>query len=87
RNLSTILSAIRRAHREMGIKIAVVDYVQLVKGAKADTKEAEVSEVSHALQEIAGDLEITLIVLSQLNLDGDTKHGRAIEEDADVVLN
>lgn len=87
RNLSTIISAIRRAHREMGIQIAVVDYVQLIKGAKADTKEAEVSEVSHALQEIAGDLGITLIVLSQLNADGDTKHGRVIEEDADAVIN
>ena len=87
RNLATIITAIRRAHRETGIKIAVLDYVQLVKGAKADTKEAEVSEVSHALQEIAGDLGITMIVLSQLNADGDTKHGRVIEEDADVVLN
>lgn len=87
RNLGTILTAIRRAHREMGIKIAVVDYVQLIKGAKADTKEAEVSEVSHALQEIAGDLGITLIALSQLNADGDTKHGRVIEEDADAVIN
>lgn len=87
RNLTTILTAIRRAHREMGIKIAVVDYVQLVKGAKADTKEAEVSEVSHALQEIAGDLGITLIALSQLNAEGDTKHGRVIEEDADAVIN
>jgi replicative DNA helicase len=87
RNLSTILTAIRRAHREMAIKIAVLDYVQLVKGAKADTKEAEVSEVSHALQEIAGDLGITMIVLSQLNADGDTKHGRVIEEDADAVIN
>jgi len=87
RNLSTVISAIRRAHREIGIKIAVVDYVQLVKGAKADTKEAEVSEVSHSLQQIAGDLGITLIVLSQLNADGDTKHGRVIEEDADAVIN
>lgn len=87
RNLSTVLAAIRRAHREMGIKIAVVDYVQLVKGGKADTKEAEVAEVSHALQEIAGDLGITLLVLSQLNADGETKHGRVIEEDADAVLN
>ena len=40
--------------------------------AKVETKEAEVSEVSHAFQEIAGDLGITIIVLSQLNADGDT---------------
>jgi len=87
RNLQTVIAAIRRAHREMGIKLAAVDYVQLIKGAKADTKEAEVSEVSHALQEIAGDLGITVLALSQLNADGDTKHGRVIEEDADAVIN
>ena len=86
RNLGTIISAIRRAHREMGIKIAAVDYVQLIKGSKSDTKEGEVSEISHALQEVAQDLGITLIVLSQLNADGDTKHGRVIEEDADAVI-
>ena len=86
RNLPTIIAAIRKAHREMGIKIACVDYVQLVRGGKHDNKEAEVSEISHALQEIAQDLQITLIVLSQLNADGDTKHGRVIEEDADAVI-
>jgi replicative DNA helicase len=87
RSLSTVVSAIRRASREMGIKLAVVDYVQLVRGTSAETKEAEVSEISHALQELAGDLGITLLALSQLNQDGETKHGRVIEEDADAVLN
>jgi replicative DNA helicase len=86
RNLSTILATVRRAHREMGIKIAVIDYVQLIRGGKSETKEGEVSEISHALQELAQDLQITLIVLSQLNADGDTKHGRVIEEDADAVI-
>jgi len=86
RNLPTVLAAIRKAHREIGIKIAAIDYVQLVRGGKHDNKEAEVSEISHALQELAQDLQITLIVLSQLNADGDTKHGRVIEEDADAVI-
>lgn len=87
RNLQTVIASIRKAHREMGIKIAAVDYVQLIRGGKHDSKEAEVSEISHALQECAGDMGITLLVLSQLNADGDTKHGRVIEEDADAVLN
>ena len=50
------------------------------------SKEGEVSEISHALQELAGELGITILVLSQLNADGDTKHGRVIEEDADAVI-
>ena len=87
RNLAAVVAAVRKAHREMGIKLAAVDYVQLIRGGKHDTKEAEVSEISHTLQELAQDLGITIIVLSQLNADGDTKHGRVIEEDADAVLN
>ncbi len=85
RQLPTIIAAIRKAHREMGIKIAAIDYVQVIK-SKSDSREGEISEVSHALQEVAQDLGITIIALSQLNLDGDTKHGKVIEEDADAVI-
>lgn len=88
RKLSTIIAAIKRARREMGILVAAVDYLQLVKGSgDAGNREGEISEVSHALQEVAQDCRITLLILSQLNADGDTKHGRVIEEDADAVLN
>ena len=87
RKLSTIVASIRKAHREMQAKIVAVDYVQLIKAeGRHDTKEAEVSEISHALQEVAQDTGVCLIVLSQLNADGETKHGRVIEEDADAVL-
>ena len=67
------------------MKIAAVDYLQLIR-VKSDNKEAEVSEISHALQEVAQDLQITVLALSQLNAEGDTKHGRVIEEDADAVI-
>jgi len=88
RKLSTIIAAIKRARRETGIKVAAVDYLQLVKGSgDAGNREGEISEVSHGLQEVAQDCGITLLILSQLNADGDTKHGRVIEEDADAVLN
>lgn len=86
RKLPTIIASIRKAHREMGIKIAAVDYLQLIKGSASDNREGEISEISHAIQEVAQDLGITVIVLSQLNAEGDTKHGRVIEEDADAVI-
>lgn len=85
RRLATVLGAIRRAHREVGAKLIAVDYVQLIK-AEADNREGEISEVSHSLQAIAGELGITILALTQLNQDGDTKHGRVIEEDADAVI-
>lgn len=86
RRLPTVLASIRRAHRETGAKAIAVDYLQLVK-QDAESKEAELSEVSHALQEEAHKLDCTIIGLSQLNADGDTKHGRVIEEDADAWIN
>lgn len=87
RKLSTVIASIRKAAREMDIKLAAVDYLQLIRGGDHGNKEGEISEISHALQECAQDLGITLLVLSQLNADGETKHGRVIEEDADAVIN
>ncbi len=86
RKLSTVIASIRKAAREMNVKIAAVDYLQLIRGGDHGTKEGEIAEISHALQEVAQDLGITLLVLSQLNADGETKHGRVIEEDADAVI-
>lgn len=85
-SLGSVLATIRRAHREMGAKVAVVDYVQLISAGKTSNKEQEVSEISHSIQDLAGELGMHIIVLTQLNVDGDTKHGRVIEEDADAFL-
>jgi replicative DNA helicase len=86
RKLSSIIATIRRAHREYGIKVAVVDYAQRIKGTKTESREIEQTECSNALQTLAGDLGITIIVPSQLNEDGETKHGKVWQEDADAVL-
>jgi replicative DNA helicase len=86
RKIETIISAIRRAHRKHGIEVAFVDYIQLIHGTKSRSKEDETANVSHALQELAGELGITVVVMSQENDNGETKHARAIEEDCDWWL-
>jgi replicative DNA helicase len=86
RNIQTIVSAIRRAHRIHGIKVAFVDYVQLIKGESKLTKEQEIMGISNQLQELAANLEIFICVMSQENNDGETKHARAIEEDSDWTV-
>lgn len=86
RKLASIIATIRRAHREYGIKVAVVDYAQRIKGTKTESREIEQTECSNALQTLAGDLGITIIVPSQLNEDGETKHGKVWQEDGDAVL-
>lgn len=87
RRLSTVVASIRKAVREMDAKIIAVDYIQLIRtGGDHRNSESEVSEISHTFQEVAQDLGVTLLLLSQLNTEGDTKHGRVIEEDADAVI-
>lgn len=86
RNIGTIVAEVRRAHREIGIKVAAIDFAQLIKcPGKSGVEEVEI--ISHALQELAQDLQIAIILPSQLNADGDTKNGRVIEEDASLVFN
>jgi len=84
--LTSIISIIRRFHREHGIKVVVIDYAQRIKGSKSESREIEQTECSNAIQTLAGELGIAIIVPSQLNDDGDTKHGKVWQEDADVVL-
>lgn len=87
KRLQTIVAAVRKAHRTFGIKVAAIDFIQQIRVPEAKgNKEQTMEEISHTLQELAEELQIAVIVLSQLNADGDTKHGRVVEEDADAFL-
>lgn len=86
RKIQTILSTIRRAHRKYSIKVAIIDYVQLIRGDKAASKEQEIMGISNAIQELAAELGIFVLLLSQENSEGETKHARAIEEDSDWTI-
>lgn len=88
RHVASVLAGIRRSVRKHGTRVAVVDYLQLMRGQrqKGDSGEREFADISHAIQELADSLGIAIIVLSQQNADGETKHARAIEEDCDFWL-
>jgi replicative DNA helicase len=86
RKIPTILSTIRRAHRKHGIVVALIDYVQLIRGERGVSKEQEIMGISNSIQELAAELGIFILLMSQENNDGDTKHARAIEEDSDWTL-
>jgi len=86
RKIQTIISTIRRAYRKHGIKVAFVDYVQLIRGERGLSKEQEIMGISNAIQELAAELNIFICVMSQENDNGDTKHAKAIEEDSDWTI-
>lgn len=86
RNIATIVAAVRRQHRENGIRVAAIDYAQLIRSpGKSGVEEME--DVSHQIADLAQNLDIAIILPSQLNADGDTKNGRVFEEDAAFVMN
>ena len=86
RQIATIVSTIRRAHRRHGIKVAFLDYVQLIRGERGVSKEQEMMGISNTIQELAADLGIFIAIMSQENSEGETKHARAIEEDSDWTM-
>ncbi len=81
-----------------GVKMVVIDYVQLVKPTKGImNREGQVSHVSNTLKTMAKNLDIPVIVLAQLNrgvesrenkrpMLSDLRESGAIEQDSDVVI-
>ena len=87
----------RRLMLEQGIDLIIVDYLQLMHGLNKENRVLEVQEISQGLKNIARELDVPVIALSQLSRAieqrntrrpqlSDLRESGSIEQDADVVM-
>src|SRR3989344_4583597 len=96
-NLMEIRTKARRLQVESGLSLLIIDYLQLVHGRNLENRVQEVSEISQSLKNLARELKIPVIAVSQLSRAveqrgtkrpqlADLRESGAIEQDADVVM-
>ena len=99
-NTLSIRTTARRMKKEHDIDLIIIDYLQLITphSNSSDSIVQQVTEVSRALKQIARELQVPVIALSQLSRAVETRGGNArpklsdlrdsgsIEQDADVVM-
>jgi len=97
--ISTLSNRARRIKRLFGLKLIVVDYIQLMRtnSSRMDGRVQEISEITQGLKALAKELNVPVIALSQLSRAveqrddkipqlSDLRESGSIEQDADVVL-
>jgi len=96
--VTDIRAKLRRLKKERGLGLVVIDYLQLIqgRGRPGENRQQEVSEISRTLKQIARELEVPVIALSQLSrgveqrqdkrpMLSDLRVSGSIEQDADIV--
>lgn len=97
-SVSELRSKCRKYKLEHNLDIVMIDYLQLMQGGKkSESRQQEISDISRSLKEIARELQVPVVALSQLSraveqrpdhrpILSDLRESGAIEQDADVVM-
>jgi len=96
-SVMAIRSRARRVRQKHGLDLVIVDYLQLMSSPRAENRQQEISTISRALKDLARELEIPVMALSQLSRAvesredkrpqlSDLRESGSIEQDADIVL-
>ncbi|MBQ9832883.1 MAG: replicative DNA helicase [Clostridia bacterium] len=96
--VAEVRSKCRRLKSRVGLDLIVIDYLQLMQtSGKSDNRVQEISEMTRALKIMARELNVPIILLSQLSRGNEKREGKrpmmsdlresgAIEQDADVII-
>ena len=96
-SVTDIRAKCRRLKRKTGLALVVVDYLQLMEASNRENRQQEISEITRNLKNLARELAVPIIAVSQLNRSlearedkrprlSDLRESGAIEQDADVVM-
>ncbi|MCK4912453.1 MAG: replicative DNA helicase [Candidatus Omnitrophica bacterium] len=97
-NIFEIRSKARRLKAHHGIKLVLIDYLQLIRGMRrGDNRQQEISDISQSLKALAKELNVPVVAVSQLSRAVESREGHrpklsdlresgAIEQDSDVVV-
>lgn len=95
--VTDIRAKCRRLKRQHGLDLIVVDYLQLMQGTSRENRQQEIADISRSLKNLARELEVPMIAVSQLNRNlesredkrprlGDLRESGSLEQDADIVI-
>jgi len=95
--VTDIRAKCRRLKRKKGLALVIVDYLQLMQGTARENRQQEIAEISRSLKNLARELDVPVIGLSQLNRSlearedkrprlSDLRESGSLEQDADVVM-
>ncbi len=97
-NIADIRAKCRRLYQEGKLDFVVIDYLQLIKADdRSSSRQEEVSKISRSLKQMAKELKIPVLALSQLSRDVEKTEDKkptlahlresgSIEQDADIVM-
>lgn len=94
--VSEIKAKCKKLKLQYKLDVVIIDYLQLISG-KAENRTQEISKISRALKQLAKELDVTVIALSQLSracesrpnkrpMLSDLRESGSIEQDADIVM-